>query len=125
MKRKKPIKHCRYCNDPIPDYIHGNMQYCSDEHAYAAKKDRSNNRYHQIKTPHEEIMRNEKILKEAYKLKEVYKKSITVEDLDKQKFQLEVGKVVFDGEGKKWRQVGKHLYIVNKATNQVYICISK
>ena len=119
----KPSKiKCRLpgCENKVPETRKRTARYCSDEHAYEAKKNRSTERYHRIKQPFDEISVNEQILATLYPIIEL-KKSLTYDDLESRKFNWGVAQQETVYNNVAWRIVGRYAYYVEPKTKLVYI----
>jgi hypothetical protein len=114
---------CLFCSEKIPANRKRSAKYCSDQHYYEAKKQRSSARYYKIKAPVDEIKRNERILESLFWVKHQLKKELFMPDLQKMHFNLEISTGKLGGKDNAiWTVIGGYAYYIEPKTKVISIC---
>jgi hypothetical protein len=113
-------RKCSFCGEKIPLTRHKSAKYCSDDHSYQAKKERSSQRYYRIKQPMDEIQRNDAILERLYRMKKDLKREFTISDLEKLGFNFGVStEEKTDNNGRIWKMLELFGYTIDPKTKNL------
>lgn len=109
------------CGKEIPSTRKRSAKYCSDDHYYEAKVQRTNRTYHEMKKPIDRIRKNEKVLS-ALSAAQKYGAVISYEVLSSSGFDLSfsTGEIA-DNNGNIWKLIGNHAYYIDPKSKIVYI----
>ncbi len=105
--------HCRFCGEPLPDYVHGNRRHCERGLCYdfAAKK-RGHNNYAKQKVTLQQFKQSELTLSIGYK---IYRNDfIPVKSLDNLGINWTIYNSMITIEGSPAKVLGSYAYIIYK-----------
>jgi hypothetical protein len=120
--KQQPTK-CLVCDQPIPKTRKRSSRYCSLEHYYEAKLNRSITTYAKAVASTKELKKNEKILESFYLLVEL-KRDIFFEDLQQKMFNWSIsfGDTLGPDNETIYKIIGQYAYHLNPSTRKVNIC---
>jgi hypothetical protein len=111
---------CIICGEKISPTRNKSAKYCSDEHYYQAKKERSSLRYYRIKQPMDEIKRNDTILERLYRMKKDLSSEFAMSDLQKLGFNFGIStEEKKDSAGRIWKILGSFGYTIDPKTKNL------
>jgi len=114
------MQTCIVCGGKIPRTRKASAKYCSDEHYYSVKKNRSRKQYANASSWIKEIKLNEDILKTFYPL--AYKKGgIDYEDFEVMNFNsgISSGETLY--KDKICKIVLSYVYHIDRNTKKIFI----
>lgn len=115
-------KKCLVCGADIPATRKKTARYCSNAHSNEARRRRASETYYRMKKPLDEIKRNESILASLYWIKNELKKDVTIKDLEKMNFNLDLSENKLAGKNDTlWTLIGSYAYYIDPKTKAVSI----